>query len=383
MLTRKPGIPNVRALDVRHINAAVEAIKKRLEAVEAYALTLPTTAQVVQQTETQIVRTQTSAPPASGGPVDAEDLVARFGWNHGEESTRADADSDVHALIWRDEAPRFALPPGITFVWPGPTSTIPSGFILCDNALLQIADYPGLFAAIGVTWGGDGINNFRAPNAQDRYFMGATGGSPAGTLLGNANHGIDRLHAPARRRDAGDFIRRLAFTHGFQRLNRRDHRRIDGGQHLRRHRCARRPHTHDQRQHSQRADDTDRHPAAVGGRQLGDYDMSAEVRPLIQGVYATTSSADYLTVGSGEKVRIEKFTVTNESASSATITISLVPTGATPGNEHRVVVAETIGPSKTRDFSELRHALRGGDKIRAIASANTAMSMFASGTVFT
>jgi hypothetical protein len=109
--------------------------------------------------------------------------------------------------------------------------------------------------------------------------------------------------------------------------------------------------------------------------------MSAEVRPLIQGVYATTSSADYLTVGSGEKVRIEKFTVTNESASSATITISLVPTGATPGNEHRVVVA--IGPSKTRDFSELRHALRGGDKIRAIASANTAMSMFASGTVFT
>jgi hypothetical protein len=111
--------------------------------------------------------------------------------------------------------------------------------------------------------------------------------------------------------------------------------------------------------------------------------MSAEVRPLIQGVYATTSSADYLTVGSGEKVRIEKFTVTNESASSATITISLVPTGATPGNEHRVVVAETIGPSKTRDFSELRHALRGGDKIRAIASANTAMSMFASGTVFT
>jgi microcystin-dependent protein len=194
MLTRKPGIPNVRALDVRHINAAVEAIKKRLEAVEAYALTLPTTAQVVQQTETQIVRTQTSAPPASGGPVDAEDLVARFGWNHGEESTRADADSDVHALIWRDEAPRFALPPGITFVWPGPTSTIPSGFILCDNALLQIADYPGLFAAIGVTWGGDGINNFRAPNAQDRYFMGATGGSPAGTLLGNANHLIDFTH---------------------------------------------------------------------------------------------------------------------------------------------------------------------------------------------
>lgn len=47
-----------------------------------------------------------------------------------------------------------------------PYNFIPMGWILCDGRTLQISQYSTLFALIGPTYGGDGVNTFALPNMQ-------------------------------------------------------------------------------------------------------------------------------------------------------------------------------------------------------------------------
>lgn len=43
-------------------------------------------------------------------------------------------------------------------------AAIPDGWMLCEGQLLAIADYPLLFAALGASYGGDGVNHFALPD---------------------------------------------------------------------------------------------------------------------------------------------------------------------------------------------------------------------------
>lgn len=43
-------------------------------------------------------------------------------------------------------------------------SVAPSGWLECNGATLQISQYPELYAAIGTTYGGDGVATFALPN---------------------------------------------------------------------------------------------------------------------------------------------------------------------------------------------------------------------------
>lgn len=43
-------------------------------------------------------------------------------------------------------------------------ATAPDGWMFCEGQFLAVADYPGLFAAIGNRYGGDGIVDFALPN---------------------------------------------------------------------------------------------------------------------------------------------------------------------------------------------------------------------------
>lgn len=47
-------------------------------------------------------------------------------------------------------------------------SHIPSGWTLCDGSVLQISSHTALFGAIGVLFGGDGINTFALPDLRGR-----------------------------------------------------------------------------------------------------------------------------------------------------------------------------------------------------------------------
>lgn len=66
----------------------------------------------------------------------------------------------------------------------------PQGWLLCDGALLSIAQYNVLFAVLGTTYGGDGQNTFAVPDLRGRaslnvgqgpglppYVLGQAGGA--------------------------------------------------------------------------------------------------------------------------------------------------------------------------------------------------------------
>ena len=63
------------------------------------------------------------------------------------------------------------------------TSTIPSGWLLCNGAAISRTTYAKLFAAIGTMYGaGDGSTTFNLPDLRDRFIEGA-GSKALGTYL--------------------------------------------------------------------------------------------------------------------------------------------------------------------------------------------------------
>ncbi|MGI4759646.1 MAG: phage tail protein [Janthinobacterium lividum] len=69
-------------------------------------------------------------------------------------------------------------------------SYAPEGWALCNGSLLNISDNETLFALIGTTYGGDGVQTFALPDLRSRvvvsqgtnYSMGQTGGQEAVAL---------------------------------------------------------------------------------------------------------------------------------------------------------------------------------------------------------
>ena len=64
----------------------------------------------------------------------------------------------------------------------------PQGWALCDGQLLQISQNQTLYALIGVTYGGDGINNFALPDFRGRVPIHSNAGFPLGSAGGEAAH---------------------------------------------------------------------------------------------------------------------------------------------------------------------------------------------------
>jgi microcystin-dependent protein len=71
----------------------------------------------------------------------------------------------------------------------------PSGWMFCEGQILPISQYDALFALIGTTYGGDGVQTFALPDLRGRvivsagqgsglsnYAVGQTGGAEAVTL---------------------------------------------------------------------------------------------------------------------------------------------------------------------------------------------------------
>lgn len=72
----------------------------------------------------------------------------------------------------------------------------PVGWVLCDGSLLPISQYDALYALIGTTYGGDGVNTFGVPDLRGRsplsmgqgpglsnYVQGQLSGTESVTLL--------------------------------------------------------------------------------------------------------------------------------------------------------------------------------------------------------
>lgn len=74
------------------------------------------------------------------------------------------------------------LPAGMIAPYAG--TSAPSGWLLCDGTVRNIADYPTLGAALGSTYGGNGTTTFAVPDLRGRVPVGLDnlGGSDAGRL---------------------------------------------------------------------------------------------------------------------------------------------------------------------------------------------------------
>lgn len=98
-------------------------------------------------------------------------------------------------------------------------TTVPTGFLLCNGALVSRTTYANLYAAIGTKWGeGDGKTTFKLPDLRKRHLEGANTASEVG---GYIEAGLPNIigtffarnddHAPT-----GAFSRTDGWTGGFQ-----------------------------------------------------------------------------------------------------------------------------------------------------------------------
>jgi hypothetical protein len=82
----------------------------------------------------------------------------------------------------------------------------------------------------------------------------------------------------------------------------------------------------------------------------------------------------------GVQTIIDKFTATNYSASAATISVNLVTSADTAGNQNLIVKTKTLQPAETYTFPELvGHILPTGGFISTIAGTVTSINIRASG----
>jgi len=59
----------------------------------------------------------------------------------------------------------------------------PDGWLPCDGRVLPIGGFDALFALIGTTYGGDGVNNFALPNLNGRVPLGVGQGQGLSSYL--------------------------------------------------------------------------------------------------------------------------------------------------------------------------------------------------------
>ena len=77
---------------------------------------------------------------------------------------------------------------------------------------------------------------------------------------------------------------------------------------------------------------------------------------------------------------IDKFTATNYSGTAATISVNLVTTAGSAGNNNLITKTKTLQPSEVYTFPELvGQVLNNGDFISTIAGTASAINMRVSG----
>lgn len=110
---------------------------------------------------------------------------------NGATVTFVDAQSNVTQVL--------PMPAGVIHQFAG--SNAPGGYLFCDGASYATASFPGLFAAIGYTWGGAGAN-FNVPDFRGKAPIGVgtgTGLTPRalGDYLGVETHVLTVAQMPS------------------------------------------------------------------------------------------------------------------------------------------------------------------------------------------
>jgi vancomycin resistance protein YoaR len=111
--------------------------------------------------------------------------------------------------------------------------------------------------------------------------------------------------------------------------------------------------------------------------------MTVTVKVLIPAKIAEAAQTTQYTA-TNIKTLIDKFTATNYSAVTATLSVNLVTSADTAGNQNLVVKTKSLQPGETYTFPEIvGQALDTGGFISTIAGTATSISIRASGREIT
>lgn len=111
--------------------------------------------------------------------------------------------------------------------------------------------------------------------------------------------------------------------------------------------------------------------------------MTITVNVLIPAKTAENTQQTQYT-SNGVKTIIDKFTATNYSGSAATISVNIVTTAGTAGNENLITKTKSLQPSEVYTFPEIvGQVLNSGDFISTIAGTASAINIRASGRQIT
>lgn len=108
--------------------------------------------------------------------------------------------------------------------------------------------------------------------------------------------------------------------------------------------------------------------------------MGVQTKVLIQSKIAENAQTSQYTTPAGTNTIIDKFTATNYSAATATLTVHLVPNGGTAGDGNLCPKTKSLAAGETWVFPEIvGHVLGPGDFISTLASAVTSIAIRSSG----
>lgn len=112
--------------------------------------------------------------------------------------------------------------------------------------------------------------------------------------------------------------------------------------------------------------------------------MTVTAKPLIAAKQAENAATTQYTTPTGTRTIIDKFTATNTSASTATLSVNIVTSGGAAGDSNTIIKTKSLAANETYTFPEIvGQVLAAGDFISTIASAASAITIRASGRELT
>lgn len=112
--------------------------------------------------------------------------------------------------------------------------------------------------------------------------------------------------------------------------------------------------------------------------------MTVTAKPLIAAKQAENVATSQYTAPVGTRTIIDKFTATNTSGATATLTVNIVTNAGAAGDSNTIIKAKALNAGETYSFPELvGQILAAGDFISTTASAATSITIRASGREIT
>lgn len=108
--------------------------------------------------------------------------------------------------------------------------------------------------------------------------------------------------------------------------------------------------------------------------------MTVQAKSLFTPLQAAAAETTQYTAPASTRTIIDKFTGTNTTGTSATLTVKLVQSGGAAGAANTIVSAKTIAPGECYTFPEIvGHVLNPGDFLSTLAGTGAAITIRGSG----